>query len=290
MTFRRVLDAEMKEATRMGVTLKTKGDEKEAVNNEEEELFWSKGLFGQSSARSLLNTVYFYNGKLFGLRASEHRSITLANIRLFDDFIKFEENVSKTFHGGICDLKYVPRSVTHICHSKGQSHERCLVELYRLYIGLCETFGKDISAFYFKPKLRTLGFYKVPVGINSLNKILPDLCSAVGIKKKTAHCLRVTCASRLFQSGVDEKLIRERTGHVSNALFKYEKASEDQAKHVSNILSADQSSNGNVKEESKNEFPMNDKVEEKRVEKNFSIFEYVKFSDCEVNVFVNGLK
>ena len=35
---------------------------------------------------------------------------------------------------------------------------------------------------------------------------------------------------------------------------------------------------------------MNDKVEEKRVEKNFSIFEYVKFSDCEVNVFVNGLK
>ena len=48
----------MKEATRMGVTLKTKGDEKEAVNNEEEELFWSKGLFGQSSARLLLNTVF----------------------------------------------------------------------------------------------------------------------------------------------------------------------------------------------------------------------------------------
>ena len=199
MTFRRVLDAEMKEATRMGVTLKTKGDEKKAVNNEEE-LFWSKGLFGQSSARSLLNTVYFYNGKLFGLRASEHRSTTLSNIRVFDDFIKFEENVSKTFHGGICDLKYVPRSVTHICHSIGQSHERCLVELYRLYIGLCETFGKDIRAFYFKPIPRTLGFYKVPMGISSLNKIWPDLCSAVGIKKKTAHRLRVACASRLFQS------------------------------------------------------------------------------------------
>ena len=104
VTFQRVLDAEMKEDTRMGVTLKTKGDEKEGVNNEEEELFWSKELFGQSSARSLLNTVYFYNGKLFGLRASEHRSITLANIRVFDDFIKFEENVSKTFNGGICDL------------------------------------------------------------------------------------------------------------------------------------------------------------------------------------------
>ena len=46
----RLLNAKMKEATQIGVTLKTKGDEKEAVNNEEEKLFWSKGLFGQSSA------------------------------------------------------------------------------------------------------------------------------------------------------------------------------------------------------------------------------------------------
>ena len=88
----------------MGVTLKTKGDKKEAVNNKEGELFWSKGLAGQLSARSLLNTVYIYNGKLFGLRASKHRSFTLTNIRVLDYFIKFEENVSKTFHGGICDL------------------------------------------------------------------------------------------------------------------------------------------------------------------------------------------
>ena len=42
MTFRRVLDAEMKEATRMGVTLKTKGDEKEAVNNNKYSLILCK--------------------------------------------------------------------------------------------------------------------------------------------------------------------------------------------------------------------------------------------------------
>ena len=34
--FQRVLGPEMKEATRMGATLKTIGDEKEAVNNGEE--------------------------------------------------------------------------------------------------------------------------------------------------------------------------------------------------------------------------------------------------------------
>ena len=36
VTFWGVLDAEMKEAMRIGVTLKTKGDEKEGVDNEEE--------------------------------------------------------------------------------------------------------------------------------------------------------------------------------------------------------------------------------------------------------------
>ena len=50
VTFRRVLNAKMKEATQIGVTLKTKGYENEAANNEEGKLFWSKGLFGQSSA------------------------------------------------------------------------------------------------------------------------------------------------------------------------------------------------------------------------------------------------
>ena len=56
---------------------------------------------------------------------------------------------------------------------------------------------------------------------------MPDLCEAAGVKWKTAHCLRVTCASSLFNAGVEEKLLRERTGHRSNALFKYEKPSEE---------------------------------------------------------------
>ena len=43
-------------------------------------------------------------------------------------------------------------------------------------------------------------------------------------------------------------------------------------------MHADQSSNGNRKEEIKNECPMNDKAEEERLENNFSIFEYLKFS------------
>ncbi len=65
---------------------------------------------------------------------------------------------------------------------------------------------------------------------------MPSLTTAAGLQRKTAHSLRVTCASTLFQNNVEEKLIRERTGHISNALFRYEKPSEEQIKCVSDCL------------------------------------------------------
>lgn len=65
---------------------------------------------------------------------------------------------------------------------------------------------------------------------------MPDLCEAAGVKRKTAHCLHVTCALSLFNAGVKEKLICERTGHWSNALLKYEKPSEENKGKVSYLL------------------------------------------------------
>ena len=50
--------------------------------------------------------------------------------------------MSKTYHGGLLDLKYEPRVVKHVCHEVGQKHYPCLVDMYRLYIGLVEIFGK----------------------------------------------------------------------------------------------------------------------------------------------------
>ena len=61
--FRPCLDAAMKDATHEGISLETTKEEKEAVTDEEEDLFWSKGLLGCGRAKSLLNTVYYYNGK-----------------------------------------------------------------------------------------------------------------------------------------------------------------------------------------------------------------------------------
>ena len=61
--------------------------------------------------------------------------------------MKFEKDSCKTFHGGLTDLKYIPKVGKHICHPLGERHERCLVEMYKLYVGLVQTIGKDCNAF-----------------------------------------------------------------------------------------------------------------------------------------------
>ena len=155
----------MKDATREGLHLKNKKMEKESVTEEEEELFWNLNVLGMSTAKSLLNIVYFYNGKLFGLRGSEHRSLVLNNFEVGSNFVKFQENSCKTFHGGLTDLKYIPKVVKHICHPEGGTHERCLVEMYQLYISLVETIAKDCNVFYFRPSKSELSFEKVPVWV-----------------------------------------------------------------------------------------------------------------------------
>ena len=131
-------------STRQGVSLQTKKEEKEAVIDEDEEKFWSAGLFVSGTAKQLLDTIYFYNGKIFGLRGGEHRKTCVTNFSLGPN-----------------------------------------VELY-----------------------------------------FAELCKAAGIKRKPVHCFRVTCVCKLFNRGVEEKLIRERTGHRSNALFVHGKTSE----------------------------------------------------------------
>ena len=43
------------------------------------------------------------------------------------------------------------------------------------------------------------------------------------------------CFYRLFQNQADEKLIRDRTGHRSNALLSYEKSNLEQEMNVSHL-------------------------------------------------------
>ena len=60
----------------------------------------------------------------------------------------------------------------------------------------------------------------------------------VGVVGKTNHSLRASGASALFQAGIPEKIVQERTGHRSiKALRMYERTTTEQHMAVSHVLS-----------------------------------------------------
>lgn len=77
-----------------------------------------------------------------------------------------------------------------------------------------------------------------------LQKMFKTMCAEANIKGcKTNHSLRATAATQMFQQGVPEKLIMERTGHRSlEGLRSYERLCEPQHRAVSSLLSLPSSS------------------------------------------------
>ena len=161
----------MREGTRKELWVKSKKEERHEVTAEEEELLWSKGLLGRETAECLLNTVYCYNGKLFGLRTGENCQLRFINIRVENNYVIFDESLSKTFHGRLNDLKYKPRVVKHFCHELGTHHNRYLVHIYNMYLKKIEKLTGNTDAFYFRPyrNPKVFACENSAVGINTLN-------------------------------------------------------------------------------------------------------------------------
>ena len=82
-----------------------------------------------------------------------------------------------------------------------------------------------------KPTL-TQWYGKQVVGLNTMRKVTGDLLkNSFPDRFHSNHSLCRSGTSRLFQKGVDVKLIREFTGHKSDALFVYETTSDQQLKN-----------------------------------------------------------
>ena len=62
-------------------------------------------------------------------------------------------------------------------------------------------------------------FTTVPVGRNVLSKMVKSICEDADVSgQKTNHSLRATGATEMYHAGVPEKVIQERTGHLSLSL------------------------------------------------------------------------
>lgn len=116
--------------------------------------------------------------------------------------------------------------------------------MYKEYMSHCPSI-RTTNAFYLTPLKKAKGeiwYSSVPIGHNTLSKTISKLCKSADIAGfKTNH------STRLFQSGADEQLIMDHTGHRSvDGIRAYKQVSEEQEKEVSSILNKE-NKDGEVK-------------------------------------------
>ena len=102
---------------------------------------------------------------------------------------------------------------------------------------------RPAHAFYLQPlqnPTSSCWYSKKPLGYHTLSNTVARLCKEAGIPGyKTNHSLRATAATRLYESGVDEQLVMERTGHRSlEGVRSYKRTTDTQREALSNILNS----------------------------------------------------
>ena len=69
---------------------------------------------------------------------------------------------------------------------------------------------------------------------------MTDITDKAGIEGFfTNHSLHRSGATHLFQAGVDRKLVKEYTGHTSDAIDKYQITSDEQCEKLNSVISGE---------------------------------------------------
>ncbi|XP_065185828.1 uncharacterized protein KIAA1958-like [Sycon ciliatum] len=229
--FQDVMDTCMKESARTST-----GQRRQAqpIWPKDEDKLWEAGGLGSDQPQQLLDTVFFLVGKNFALRSGEeHRSprylpnsqITLHEPEDGRSYLLYTEEVSKTNQGGLKSRKVQQKSVR--AYDNPSCQPRCPVAIFKKYVAKRPS---EAQAFYLKPLQKPTEqtwFGNVPLGKNTLRCMVADICSRGGLSGFfTNHSLRRTCATQLYDNGVDEQTIKEVTGHRSDAVRQYKVTSE----------------------------------------------------------------
>ena len=218
---------------------------------ESEATLWSTKVMNMDTPKGLLRAVFFYNGKNFCLRGgAEQRGLKISQLRREVVQIGGRDVCSYVYHefgsknrqGGFNTLNSDNKSVRQYENTSG---DICHVRILDMYLKKIPDQARSADNFYLTPVTVLPSdpakpwFTKVPVGKNTLNKMLKEMCLEAGLPDiYTNHSLRAYGASTLFQGEVPEKIIQQRTGHKSvNSLRQYERTTEAQLLDVSNVLS-----------------------------------------------------
>ena len=244
---RNVLDNVMQERTRMNLGIVKK--QAMVISYDTEQELWEHGILGEDTPDRLRNTVLFLIGINVLLRAvdehySLHREINNERSQLSFErndrgekcLVYREDTVTKTHDGGLKDMRH-DRKIVWVYPSEDVN--RCPVRLVEKYLSLCPNYTKK-SNFYLqslqKPTPKQWYAGQV-VGENSISKVVKSLMQEANIEGFfTNHSLRRSGGSHLFQAGVQQKLVKETTGHRSDVVDDYQITSDAQRQAISKII------------------------------------------------------
>ena len=189
--------------------------------------------------------MFYHNGVNFALRSGKkhrqlrHEDCQIEVVEKIGEraYLQYIEDVSKNNQGGLKGRK--KRSKEVLQHSN-ENVSRRPVRLFKLYNSLCPK-DRPPNAFYLQAlrnPTKDCWFSVLPLGHNALENMVKKMCKRAGIDGfKTNHSLRATAATRLFQAGVDEQLIMERTAHRSvDGVWSYKRTNQEQRLSLSDVM------------------------------------------------------
>ena len=244
-----VLDNVMKERTAMGVG---KGKKiAKLITFEMENDLWNRGFLGSDTPDKLRTTVFYQLGLKCCLRGVGEHYYLRHDVPEKSSQLSFqrdskgvrclvytEDSVTKTHDGGLRDMRR-DRKVVWV-HPNYSQPERCTVTLVDKYVSLCPTDFHKKANFYLQSKQKpnpACWYSREVVGQNTIGKIIGCLMESAGYEGFfSGHSLRRSGGTRLFQAGVQRKLVKEMTGHTSDAIDKYQVTSDSQKNAMSRIL------------------------------------------------------
>ncbi len=231
------LDNLMKQRSLARITQPVKAAE--PITLEDEETLWDMKVLGEDDPEQLRDTVLFLVGLTFVLRGGkEQRALRAPSfdpqivVKKNEKGVKYleynEDYHSKTNQGGIKDRKHVAKSVCAYGHT---TQERNVVYLYQKYVALLPENCKNDALYKYSAvagkRTPQTWYVDKPVGINVLSKVVSNLMARIGRQGKfTNHSLRVSAATRMFNEGIEEQVVKEKTGHRSDAVRAYKRTAE----------------------------------------------------------------
>ena len=254
--YRIVLDNAMKERALANIGMVKK--QAQFIPHNFQESLWQKGVLGEHEPEILRDTVLFLIGINCGLHAVEehhdlHRDAPdkcsqfsfQRNEKGIRCLVYTEDTVTKMNDGG---LKHIRKDRKVVWVHPAKDVNRCTVRLVEKYMSLCPEVGpKNKPNFYLRPleKRNPAQWYSTRVvGVNTLRKVTAKLLKSAELDGYfTNHSLRRSGTTRLFQAGVDRKLIKEYTGHVSDAVDQYQVTSDKQRQHMSEVIAGESNEN-----------------------------------------------